>query len=477
VFEITKGIQVLAKHTFISSQSPDRIFYDLRGVLKQKSLWYAAYLRLYSSMGSQTAKTPETIDDLTISIILKVYRAVLKNEYVWTAVRETNPNYAAESSEVLELGNPTMNDRLVQEVIRSIIEPIFESGFSNNSHGFRSNSGCPTALNCQMAQMKDCIWFIQGDLKSSVSTTNPEILMKMLERKVQDPTILNIIRTGLKAKVLQEEHNTYRSDFGTYPQGSTLSALLSNIYLDALDKFMEELCDEVGYLNIKYLRHGNHFITGVSGSHSMAMDIGVNVRDFLKEKLYIEFEMNKTKIIHISKGVPYLYYIFTRKIVFVKETLNGIKRVRKKTIPLLNVNADRLIPCLSEVGFCNRDGTPVPAFRYLKFSQSETNKKVNFLLSYLKGLCSIALNRATAMARFSYIIRYSVAKVYAAKLKLKTVAAVFKIGGNNLASPIGKRLKSVVGGEERGRSSGKKVKLTGILYDRKSKIYNLPQAN
>lgn len=81
------------------------------------------------------------------------------------------------------------------------------------------------------------------------------------------------------------------------------------------------------------------------------------------------------------------------------------------------------------------------------------------------------------MTRFAYIIKSSVAKVYAAKFKLKTVAAVFKISGNNLASPIGKRLKSVVGADERGTPSGKKVKLTGILYDRKYKIFNLPQAN
>ena len=80
------------------------------------------------------------------------------------------------------------------------------------------------------------------------------------------------------------------------------------------------------------------------------------------------------------------------------------------------------------------------------------------------------------MARVAYIIKYSVAKVYAAKFKLKTVAAVFKIGGNSLANPIGKRIKSLVGADERNTSSGKKVQLTGILYDRYYKIPK-PQAN
>lgn len=243
--------------------------------------------------------------------------------------------------------------------------------------------------------------------------------MKILERKVQDPTILKLIRTGLKAKVFQIEHNIYISELGT-PQGGILSPLLSNIYLDQLDKFMEKLCDQypdhvkygnrqknprvlqflrscqksrypgliksnniynkVGYPNLKYLRYADQFFIGVSGSHSMAIEIGDEVRDFLKDKLDIDFSMNKPKITHISKGIPFLGYKFSRKTVLVKEIYHGIKGVRKKTIPTLNVDMNRVIACLSEAYFCKRDGTPVPAFRFLRYSQSETNQKVNYIL-------------------------------------------------------------------------------------------------
>lgn len=514
--EIPKGLQVLAKHWLISYQSTVRIFYDLRGILKQESLWFAAYLKLKSNKGSQTpGPDGEILDYLTKSRILELREAVLKNEFVWTGVREIMIPKAGKRVKFRPLEITAKNDRLVQEVIRSIIEPIFEFGFSNNSHGFRPNRSCHTALKWMNTRMKDSIWFIEGDIKSYFPTINHQILMKILEGKIQDPTILKLIRTGLKAKVFQKDNKIYIPELGT-PQGGILSPLLSNIYLDELDKYMKELCDqyqghvkavnrknnpltlqllrsgqrsryldlkipnkiynEVGYRNLKYLRYADDFVIGVLGPHSMAMGIRDKVKDFLQEKLDIELSKEETKIIHVSKGIPFLGYKFSRKTLLVKQIYHGKERVRKMTIPTLDVNMKRVIARLSEANFCMGDGTPKPAFCFLRLPQSETNQKVNYILRGLNEWWSIAGNRRAAVARVAYIIRYSVAKVYAAKFKLKTVATVFKIGGNSLAYPIGERVKSVVGADERDTPCGKKVELTGILYDRYYKIPK-PQAN
>nr|YP_009546692.1 reverse transcriptase [Heterodermia speciosa]AYP35432.1 reverse transcriptase [Heterodermia speciosa] len=452
---------------------------------------------------------------LTKSRILELREAVLNNEFVWTGDREIVISKAEKKKNFIPLGIAAINDRLVQEVIRSIIEPIFEFGFSNNSQGFRPNRSCHTALKSIKTRMKDSIWFIEGDLKSYFPTIHHEILMKILELKIQYPRILKLIRTGLKAKIFQKDNKIYNPKLGT-PQGGIISPLLSNIYLDKLDKYMEELCDQpqghvetdncknnplalrflrsgqisryigpiipnerynqVGYCNFKYLRYADDFVIGVLGPHSMAIEIRDKVKDFLKEKLDIELSMNKTKITHVSKDISFLGYKFSGKTLLVKQTYHGKKRVRKITIPTLDVNMIRVIARLSEANFCKRDGTPIPAFRFLRLPQSETNKKVNYILRGLSEWWCIAGNRRAAVARVAYIIKYSVAKVYAAKFKLKTVAAVFKIGGNSLANPIGKRIKSVVGADYRNTSSGKKVQLTGILYDRYYKIPK-PQAN
>ena len=91
--------------------------------------------------------------------------------------------------------------------------------------------------------MKDSIWFIEGDIKSYFPTIDPKILMKILERKIQYPTVLRLIRTDLKAKVFQKYNTTYIPEVGT-PQEGILSPLLYNIYLNELDRFMETLFEQ-----------------------------------------------------------------------------------------------------------------------------------------------------------------------------------------------------------------------------------------
>ena len=148
---IPKGLQILAKHWYTCYKNPDRIFYDLKGILKQESIWFAAFLKLKSNTGSKTQgpdMTEGIIDSLTKKKILELREAVLKNNFSWIGVREImipKPG-KQEKFRSCSLGIPSINDRLVQEVLRSIIEPMYEIQFSTLSHGFRPNRGCHTAL-------------------------------------------------------------------------------------------------------------------------------------------------------------------------------------------------------------------------------------------------------------------------------------------------------------------------------------------
>ena len=508
--KMPKGLEYLAKHWFVCYNSPDRTFYDLRGIIKQDSLWFMAYIRLKGNKGSNTPG-PDAfgIDTLTRKKILELKQSVLDGSFKWLGVREIMIPKPGKPGKLRPLGIPAINDRLVQEVIRSIIEPIFELSFSNLSHGFRPNRSCHTALKWMNTNMKDSIWFIEGDIKSYFPTIDHKILMSIIEKRITDPTIIKLIRTGLKAEVYQKDKNHYTPEVGT-PQGGILSPLLSNIYLNVFDKFMEKLTEEyqgtikagnrkknpvankllrsgqkskyynlkipsrvhnqVEYRGCKYIRYADDFVIGILGNRSLAVEVRDRVNEFLKSELNIELSLEKTKITHISHGIEFLGYIFNRKTLFVKQRY-GIKIVsRKITIPVLDVNMNRVIACLSQARFCDGKGNPTPAFRFLRLPQSETNLKVNYIL---KGLCewwSIAGNRRQAVARVAYIIRYSIAKVYAAKFKLPTVASVFKIGGNDLGIPIGKKTKSVVGADEDKIPAGRKQELKGILYDRYYKI-------
>lgn len=188
------------------------------------------------------------------------------------------------------------------------------------------------------------------------------------------------------------------------------------------------------------------------------------MKEFLDKDLKLKINEKKTKITHVTKGVPFLGHIFSRAKLVVKQRFNNKLRNRRMTVPTLYADINKIIKRMSENKICDKKGNPLPMFRFLQYSQLETNTKINMIL---RGLCnwwSIANNRKPATARIAYILRYSVAKLYAAKFKLKTVAAVFKRGSNDLHRAIGNNKRSAIG------ITNNVKKIPGILYDRYWKI-------
>ncbi|MEM9680334.1 MAG: group II intron reverse transcriptase/maturase, partial [Bacteroidota bacterium] len=277
-------------------------------------------------------------------------------------------------------------------------------------------------------------------------------------------------------------------------QGSILSPLLSNLYLHELDLYMDELGikyqgtvtstnrkrnpiahkllrqgrkaeynrlkissrvhNDPNYRNCKYIRYADDFVVGILGPRSMAIEIKTKIQEFLSEKLQIELNGEKSNVTHISKGIKFLGYKFGRRFLFTRSKRGNKLIKRKMTIPTLDVNMEKLISRLKDSQFCDGSGNPEPAFRFLRHSQADINKRVNSILTGLSNWWSIAGNRRAAIARTAYIIRYSIAKVYAAKFKLGTVAKVFKKGGNNLSKNLANKANLT------------QKPIPGILFDR-----------
>ena len=132
---------------------------------------------------------------------------------------------------------PTWSDKLLQEVIRLILESYFEPQFSDCSHGFRPGRGCHTALREIDATWLGTTWFVEGDIKACFDSLDHQILLKALAEHIHDGRFLRLIRELLEAGYLEDWK--YNATLSGAPQGGICSPILSNIYLNKLDKYVE----------------------------------------------------------------------------------------------------------------------------------------------------------------------------------------------------------------------------------------------
>lgn len=145
------------------------------------------------------------------------------------------------------LGIPTVRDRTVQGAVRNVIEPIFEHDFAEHSYGFRPKRGCKDALRRVDQLLKEgYVYVVDADLKSYFDTIPHEPLLNQIRQKVSDRRVLSLIESFLKASIM-DGLAEWTPEEGA-PQGAVLSPLLSNIYLDPLDRLMAQS----GYAMVRY---------------------------------------------------------------------------------------------------------------------------------------------------------------------------------------------------------------------------------
>ena len=207
-------------------------------LLYNRELYLRAYGRLYSNQGAMTkGTTADTVDGMSLAKIDRLIDALRYERFRWTPVRRVTipkPN-----GKTRPLGIPTWTDKLLQEVIRMILEAYYEPQFSDRSHGFRPNRGCHTALGNVVNYWHGVRWFVEGDIKGCFDNIDHEVMLSVLGEKLRDNRFLRLLKHLLKAGYL-EEWRYGRTLSGT-PQGGVVSPILANIYLDRLDKFVENV--------------------------------------------------------------------------------------------------------------------------------------------------------------------------------------------------------------------------------------------
>src|SRR3954453_23596040 len=161
----------------------------------------------------------ETVDGMSLEKIQAIISALRYERYRWTPVRRVYIDKKGSPGKRRPLGLPTWSDKLLQEVLRSLLEACYEPQFSEHSHGFRPGKGCHTALAEVSESWRGTTWFIEGDISQCFDRLDHAVLIDGL----------------LQAGYLEEWR--YHETLSGAPQGGVLSPLLSNIYLDRLDKY------------------------------------------------------------------------------------------------------------------------------------------------------------------------------------------------------------------------------------------------
>jgi group II intron reverse transcriptase/maturase len=206
--------------------------------LYNRDLYLRAYGKLYRNKGVLTpGATPETVDGMTLAKIDTIIEALRQERYRWTPVRRT---YIPKrnSSKLRPLGMPSWSDKLLQEVIRQLLEAYYEPQFSLHAHGFRPGRGCHTALQDITQHWRGVKWFIEGDICSFYDRIDHTILLNILREKIQDNRFIRLMENLLQAGYLEDWH--YHDTYSGVPQGGVISPILSNLVLDKLDKYVEQ---------------------------------------------------------------------------------------------------------------------------------------------------------------------------------------------------------------------------------------------
>jgi len=200
-------------------------------------LYLLAYGRIYANHGAMTpGVTSETVDGMSLEKIGAIIDALRAERYRWSPVKRVQ--IPKKNGKLRPLGLPTWSDKLVAEVVRLLLEAYYDVQFSDRSHGFRPGRGCHTALDEVVRVWKGTHWFIEGDISDCFGSLDHQILVSILAEKIHDGRFLRLISRMLKAGYLEDWR--WHATLSGAPQGGGASPILSNVYLDRLDTFIEQ---------------------------------------------------------------------------------------------------------------------------------------------------------------------------------------------------------------------------------------------
>ncbi len=324
-------------------------------LLFNRNLYLDAYAKLYPNNGALTkGVTDDTIDGMSIERVDRLIEELKHETYRWAPARRVH--IPKKNGKTRPLGIPTWTDKLLQEVMRTILETYYEPQFSEHSHGFRPKRGCHTALQ-EIQTWKGTRWFIEGDITKYFDTIDHDVLLGILSKSIKDNRFLRLTESMLKAGYMEDWR--FNCTISGTPQGGVISPLLANIYLNEFDQWIQKTLDKEfnrgkrqranpvyvkatqqilnckkdgnikeaqrlkierrsipsvdtkdnSYRRFRYVRYADDFLIGFTGPKSEAEEIKAKLGEFLHESLHLALSEEKTLITHASqKAAKFLGY-------------------------------------------------------------------------------------------------------------------------------------------------------------------------
>ena len=350
---------------------------ELYRQLFNPSLYLLAYGRIYANHGAMTPGADgETADGMSLARTMRIIDALRHERYRFQPVKRTY--IPKKNGKLRPLGLPSWSDKLVGEVIRLLLEAYYEPQFSGRSHGFRPGRGCHTALREVEDIWSGTTWFIEGDISDCFGSLDHEIMARILAEKIHDNRFLRLIRNMLEAGYLEDWE--WNATLSGVPQGGVASPVLSNIYLDRLDKFAETVlipeytrgatrvanpeyarltraisdacaaretavphgsCALSGAASpagtrvipatggCRYIRYADDHLLGFTGPKAEAEQIKQRLAEFLRDDLKLDLNQDKTLITHArTQAASFLGYQVTVQHSRHRPAVNGVVRLR-----------------------------------------------------------------------------------------------------------------------------------------------------
>ena len=239
VREALRNPENLLKSLCSHNSQKDYRYKNLYRNLYNPELYLAAYRNISKNDGALTKGVNEnTADGMSLARIDALIASLRDESYRPAPVRRTYIPKKSNPAKLRPLGIPTFEDKLLQDVIRMLLEAIYEGQFEKTSHGFRPKRSCHTALIDMQRSFTGTKWFIEGDIKGFFDNINHDVMISILRGKIDDERFLRLIRKILNAGYM--ENWIYHKTYSGTPQGGLCSPILANIYLDRFDKFVEE---------------------------------------------------------------------------------------------------------------------------------------------------------------------------------------------------------------------------------------------